>query len=56
MGKSQILIVTPKEVYSMIADPVIRWSDILHRESKKQDTQLLAITSPNIIRVLQIFH
>jgi len=28
----------------------------LHRESKKQDTKLLAITSPIIIRFSKIFH
>jgi len=28
----------------------------LHRESKKQDTKLLAITSPTIIRFSKIFH
>jgi len=29
---------------------------IIHRESKKQDTKLLAITSPTIIRFSKFFH
>ena len=50
-----VVLSTPQlDLFVRALKPLLQFTD-LHRESKKQDTKLLAITSLNIIRFSKFF-